>query len=382
MKIAGIIAEYNPLHDGHRYQLTKTKEALGADYIIVAMSGSFTQRGIPAFFDKFKRAEAALDAGADLVVELPTAISTGSSEYFAAGGVRLLDKLCINYLSFGSEAGDIKQLNEAADFLLNESDEFKTLLKNNLKKGLSFPLARSKAISELNPSISELISSPNNILGIEYIKAIKKYSTKVEPYTIRRLGQGYNDASSEEFIYPSSSRLRAEMINQNEENFLIQDDFSILLADRLRDFSNTLTDYADVSDDLALKIRKRIRNPFTFSSLADDLKSKDIAMTRVDRALIHIMLGIKQDEYDDIKNGAIAYARILGMKKSSSTLLKYIKENSDIKLITKPGSEIIKHSAEEVLWSKENRYYNIYRDTFYLKTGITLPDDYGMLVVE
>ena len=188
MKTVGIIAEYNPFHNGHKYQIEKAKELTGADYCIVVMSGNFVQRGTPAFMDKYLRAKAALTCGADLVIELPVHYAAASAEYFASGAVAILDRLgVIDYLCFGSECGNIEILSDIADVLISESDEFKNVLKQRLKEGVAYPKARNDAICAAAPHLTEyldVLNYPNNILGLEYIKALKKRKSNIAPCTI------------------------------------------------------------------------------------------------------------------------------------------------------------------------------------------------------
>ena len=213
MKTAGIIAEYNPFHRGHEYQIQYTKEKLGADYVIVTMSGDYVQRGTPALISKHLRAEMALRCGADLVLEMPVSVSTASAEAFAMGGVSLLDSLgVVDMLCFGSESGEISTLQKLAEILVKEPDEYKHLLKSFLSQGLSFPTARSQALTEylkavcrltkantvedsatFSSNAARILNTPNNILGIEYCKALLRLNSKIQPVTIRREGMGYHD---------------------------------------------------------------------------------------------------------------------------------------------------------------------------------------------
>ena len=213
MRTAGIIAEYNPFHRGHEYQIQYTKEKLGADYVIIAMSGDYVQRGTPALLAKHARADMALRCGADLVLELPVSVCTASAEAFAMGGVSLLDGLgVVDLLCFGSESGEISALKELAEILVEEPEKYKTLLRNFLSQGLSFPVARSQALTEYfkNPrnfsgddfdgvltplfnEVTRILNTPNNILGIEYCKALLRLGSSIRPVTVRREGMGYHD---------------------------------------------------------------------------------------------------------------------------------------------------------------------------------------------
>ena len=191
MKTAGIIAEYNPFHTGHQYHIEQTRAITGADFIIVVMSGDFVQRGAPAFLSKLVRTKMALLGGADLVLELPASCSCQSAEYFAYHGVSLLHALgCVDFLSFGSECGDITQLRQAADFLTMESDAYKKYLRSLLQSGCSYPTARAKAAAALHPEnagFSTILDSPNNILGIEYLKALKRLKSAILPVCLSSL---------------------------------------------------------------------------------------------------------------------------------------------------------------------------------------------------
>ena len=196
MRVVGVIAEYNPLHNGHIYHLEQAKRKTGASYCIVVMSGNFVQRGEPACTDKFTRAEWALQAGADLVIELPTVFANASAERFAEGGVRLLHAMgLVTDLAFGAEQGDIAKLSQLADYLAEEPPEFKSYLQYHLKMGESFPRARYEALQDMGADaelLSELVK-PNNILAMEYLRSIHKYAPEICPVPIERIGGGYND---------------------------------------------------------------------------------------------------------------------------------------------------------------------------------------------
>ena len=239
MKTAGIIAEYNPFHKGHEYQIRYTKEKLKADYVIVAMSGDYVQRGTPALISKHTRAEMALRCGADLVLEMPVSISTASAEAFAMGGVSLLDSLgIVDILCFGSESGEISALKELAEILVEEPEEYKKLLKSFLSEGLTFPAARSQALTEYfkNPrnfsgddfdgvltpllnEVTQILNTPNNILGIEYCKAILEQEAPMTPVPLPRVGAGHGQALAESghAQFASASALRALWAEQGAD---------------------------------------------------------------------------------------------------------------------------------------------------------------------
>lgn len=219
MKTAGIIAEYNPFHTGHEYQINYIKEKLRTDYVVIAMSGDFVQRGTPALFSKYVRAEMALRSGADLVLELPVSISSASAELFARGGVQLLDGLGVtDILCFGSECGDTDALMELAKILAEEPEAFQDALRRNLKDGMTFPKARSMALSAVFPEAEkyqQLLSSPNNILGIEYCKAILRENSSISPVSIKREGNDYHENTLFENHFPSASAIRNAILDFN-----------------------------------------------------------------------------------------------------------------------------------------------------------------------
>ena len=362
MKVVGIIAEYNPFHNGHKYLIGKAKEVTGADYAIVVMSGNFTQRGTPAIADKYLRTEMALLNGADLVIELPAHYACSSAEFFAMGAVTLLNKLgVVDYLCFGSESGDIANLHTVAKILADEPEEYKQQLKRFLKRGYSYPMARNQALEAPIPDFvnyEDVIKTPNNILGIEYLKALIRTNSSIAPYTIRSFGGGYHDYKLN-VAYSSAIAIRQSLMLGNSlariedqipkncrplllDNFkktypVFLDDFSTVLKYQLfTEAPNGFEKYADISSDLSDKIKKNIYKVDTINNFCDLLKSKDLTHARINRCLGHILLNIRQEEMDTLKaNGDIHYARVLGFVKESDALLSKIKKNTSIPLITK-----------------------------------------------
>ncbi len=368
MKTAGIIVEYNPFHNGHKYHIEKTREQTGCDFLVAVISGNYTQRGVPAVIDKYTRTKMALENGADLVLELPLFYAAGSAEYFAMGAVTLLDKLgVVDSLCFGSECADIYALSKIASILLEEPALYRSILQENLKKGLSFPKARSTALAAClpDPACAEAIISPNNILGIEYIKAIGKRTSSIQPYTIRREGAGYHDDMLLTDIFEDSPpKSSASAIRQSIDNeggisrirehvpesvyellrasylrsFPIKsDDFSLLLKYKLLLEENEgYTQYVDVLPDLSDKIKKNLYRFECFEQFCELLKSKDMTYSRISRCLLHILLDMKKDEFAHYaETDYIHYARILGLKKDAAELLHEMKICSSIPLISK-----------------------------------------------
>ena len=357
--ITGIIAEYNPFHNGHAYQIEQARLLTGCDFLVVVMSGDYVQRGAPAVFDKYTRARMALACGADLVLELPVACSCASAEFFASGAVSLLDGLgCVDFLCFGSESGDLQSLMEPARILAKESPVFQEALRRGLSLGLSFPAARKEAFRACasNPDILDL---PNNILGIEYLKALLQRESSIKPVTIKRKGQGYHDtlldsgfasaSGIRRFLKQEEAPLSAlpalkeslpdpvmEVLKDTLAHTLPvwDEDFSMLLRyELLRQSASDLTQYADISPDLGRRLKNCADKFSSFSEFVALVKTKDVTYTRITRALFHILLNLTGE---DTRNSvAMPYARILGFRKDHSRILGLLKENSRIPIIPK-----------------------------------------------
>jgi len=359
MKTVGIIAEFNPFHNGHKYLIENAKKNTGSDYVVVVMSGSFVQRGEPAFMYKYDRIKAALNCGADLVLELPFHYSTATAETFAFGGVSLLNGLnTIDFLAFGSECGQIEMLTKASNALLCPTDEYQSLLQSYLEEGLSYPAARSKALFEFK----DILDCPNNILGIEYLKAITKLSSKIIPFTILRNDSGYNNDNLSCTSFSSAKAIRkalfeCENIDSFDEirKFIPEEAMSnmldtyhisypISLDDMSEQFFITLlrstpeeiSALMDMNRDIANRIFKNINDFTSISEFITKLKTKELTYSRLSRAILHILLNTK-DITRDSKNELIPckYSRILGFKQSSRPLLHEIVGNSSIPLINK-----------------------------------------------
>lgn len=362
MKTVGIIAEYNPFHNGHAYQITQAKELTGADYCIVVMSGNFVQRGVPAVMDKFLRTRAALMNGADLILELPVHYATASAEYFASGAVALLDKLGVtDCLCFGSECGDLQMLSTLSDLLLSENEEYKKILKHQLNAGYSYPKARHNALCTVLPQSTEdldILRFPNNILGLEYLNSIKRRNSPMKPYTLPRIGSDYHDMCIDG-SYSSAQAIRESIISQGtislirkqvpasayelmEENYqktfpiLPEDISSMLFYKLISEQENGFDRYFDVSPQFSDRISRFLFTYGDYSSLCNALKSKNITYTKVARNLLHILLNIYQNDMDVFcKEDYIYYARMLGFRKAAEPLLSAIKSNTSIPLISK-----------------------------------------------
>ena len=380
MKTVGLITEYNPFHNGHAYHIEKAKMVTGADRVIVVMSGDFVQRGAPAVMPKHLRAESALLSGASLIIELPVCFATGSAEYFAQGSISLLNQLgCIDSICFGSECGDLHLLKEIAQILADEPIEYQAALKQALKEGASFPAARQEALNIYSDKYSEILASPNNILGIEYLKALAKIHSKMEPFTIKRIGAGYHDMDIDG-QFSSATAIRSDIyqladVNSSSESLPLThiqtqvpsschelmkknyqtrypvkaDDFSLLLkAKLLSETAGSLSHYLDMSPELANRIL-RLRNDYlSFEQFCDLLKTKELTRSRISRSFIHVLLGITNDWLTAMKAPA-PYARILGFRRDHADLLGILKRTSDIPLITSPARAVLADTAYQML---------------------------------
>lgn len=357
MKIVGLITEYNPFHAGHLYHMQQARELTGADYCVVLMSGSFVQRGEPAIFDKYLRTKTALLAGADLVLEIPAAFSTASAHEFAAYGVALLSAIGVDAAVFGSECGQIEILKQAAYALNHESAEFQERLRKGLKAGLTYPQARAKAL-EMEDTRASVLSSPNNILGIEYLRAAEDLHSPMEFYTISRKGSGYHEDTLADANFPSASAIRGIIRNSlSKDKDLLDilashlpavthpaytgavpvfvDDFSELLNAAVLQMQATFS-IADLSPELAARLAKPPYFPLSFEERIQALKTRQLTYTRVSRALLHLVLGMREEDISRWKEeGYALYARILGFRRQSSPLLSCLHKKSSIPLITK-----------------------------------------------
>ena len=385
MKVAGIIAEYNPFHKGHEFHIRKTKELTSADYVVVALSGDFLQRGEPSVMSKYIRTRQALAGGADLVLELPALYATASASLFAWGGISLLDRLGVtDTVSFGCEETDPGLLKGIAGILSEEPADYKQVLNDGLKKGLSFPAAREAALvscwkgDKADPEkISKVMSGSNNILALEYLKALKDTGSSMEPLMIERAGDGYNEGiSGSGFASASGIRERllqfflggegsdgsaaidpvrdhipaweAEMMEEmwGREFPISSDDLIYLIGEKIRHDKLTGADfmrYSDMTEELANRLSDLPVTWRSFDEVCKALKTKQYTYSRISRLLIHILLDITDDLYEPEGPG---YARVLGFRESASPLVKEIRERSAIPVITKPSE------AEDLLSGK------------------------------
>lgn len=330
MKTAGIIAEYNPFHNGHKYHIEETRKITGAEGIIVVMSGNFVQRGEYALCDKWARTKMALSGGADLVVELPCVYSCQSAEYFAKGAVSILESLKCDFLSFGTEAESTDEIIKLAEFLKNPPEDFEKKLSENMKNGVSYPRALAKALG------NDAVNSPNNVLAIEYIKQIKN----MKPVGIKRMGSlhdGKGSASDIRSIISNGENADKLMPCTSVEilkNTLLADCkiFESLVLYKLRTMTGEqIKNVPDVNEGLENRIMQMCHKYTNIEELCNAIKTKRYTMARIRRILTNALLGITKE---DIKKSP-EYIRVLGINKTGMEILSDLRGSTDIPIITK-----------------------------------------------
>jgi predicted nucleotidyltransferase len=414
VKIVGLIAEYNPLHNGHLYHIQKSKEITGADHVVIVMSGEYVQRGIPAIMPKSLRAEMAIKAGASAVFEIPLCYATGTAELFALGSVSLLNSFnCVDSIVFGSECNNIGKLSDLAHLFQNEPLEFKELLQQGIKEGLNYPAARTKAVAKIIDGSQDyvaILKEPNNILGIEYIKALNLLDSPITPLSISRKGAHEHDATlhpmyssatairsllayssskystyseGETFINTPFSSLFHELDHQIPDSCIdllkdyyqvkypiYQNDFSLLLKYKLINKTpKDLFQYMDVSMDLANRICKQLNNFFNYKQFGQLLKTKEITHSRINRALLHIMLGLKKKYVTEYRQGGYHfYTRLLGLEKGSQEVVSTIAKKSNLPMISNAlDSDNIGDLGKRMLYHDtlaSNLYNSVVTDKF------------------
>lgn len=430
MKIGGIIAEYNPFHNGHKYQIDKYKEDEGISHIVVAMSGNFVQRGGPAIVDKFSRAEMAIRNGADLVIEIPAYFSTQTAELYARGAILSLDSLkCLDSICFGSEEGSTKRLKEVAKILSGVKGNYEKDLSIFLAEKLAFPIAREKAIKK-NLALeiadkNDFLKLSNNILGIEYLKELIRLDSSMEAVTIKRVAVDHRSTVAKG-DFSSASSIRSsiiyykdylELINKKKSltKYLsvdedINDNYNHIITDMIdsvekylpvfscnkiidnikkdlipvdgADFygeicysilreENCLDKYFEVKNGLEYSIRKQAILSSGFEELISNLTSKNYSSSKIRRSIFNILLGIKKEDMDEIKEiKSIPYIRVLAFNKKGTEILKEIKNKSNSILISSPAkTRKIKEYSENPIFKKMFDFdilsSNIYYQNYY-----------------
>ena len=349
MKAVGIICEYNPFHLGHQWHLSEAKRLTGADAAVCVMSGAFVQRGEPALFEEYARAETAVRCGADLVLALPVPWAMASAQRFALGGVAILDGLGVcSHLSFGSECGDTALLTDVAEMLMRPETD--AALRETLSAGMSYAAARQSALEKLGVSGSSCLREPNDTLGIEYISALRKLKSSIKPCAVRRIGR--HDGGGEDIGFASASHIRsvilsggnlAGLVPRETEEILQRESASgrgpvtagaleNMMLYRLR----TMTDeeYAalpDGSEGLWMRLARYGRSEASVEAVLEQTKTKRYAMARLRRMVLAAFLGVTAEMQEKLP----PYTRVLAMNGTGAALLKTAKQRAKLPVITK-----------------------------------------------
>ncbi len=409
INVTGIVAEYNPFHNGHAYQIREARKITGADYCVAVISGDFVQRGEVSVFSKYLRTKMALLSGADLVLEIPSIFAVSSAEDFAAGSVALLDELgVVTHLCFGSETGESGNFMDAAKILAKEPAAFSEKLKEGLQNGLTWPQARVQALNEFMPDgeIAPLLDTPNNLLGVEYCKALIKRNSPITPVTVKRKGNGYH---SEELDgeTASASAIRKGIFTRDgdlsangsgDTAFLSQvpEEIRSLFQTELPLQANALSEmlnyrlltlnrdhvpfstFADVSKDLSDRLEHFLYEQESFEERIFQLKTRQYTYTRISRCLLHILLGITDEMILAGKAAGYApYARILGFRKDKADLLGKIKKHTRIPLVTKTAdaSRMLSGTAK-MLFEQDLYASHVRQSLLAAKTGQPVRNEY------
>lgn len=377
MEACGLITEYNPFHQGHLYHFEKSREKTGAECMIAVMSGNFLQRGEPAVIDKFHRAEAALQAGIDLVVELPFAFAVQNSDIFAKGATSILSMLHVSSLCFGSETGNITPFIESYKRYRDKQPVYQAKLKDTIATGLSFPEASRKAYEAIGLTSTGIdLTKPNNILGFSYIKSIHENRLKIEPFTIKRIHNDYHSSLLSGRI-SSATSIRKEIL---DKGFITEQTSLSLTADSTSALKNykTETDFwhnweayfpflqyriatmspkelrmiHGMEEGLEYRLKKTVRAASSFDDWMSRIKTKRYTWTRLQRLFSHLLVNSKKEEMDKLLHQGIPYVRILGMSANGQLYLNQIKKRMQVPLFSQlqqsdtPLAELEERAAE------------------------------------
>ena len=404
--ILGIVSEYNPFHNGHIHHLQVSKQLTKTDFTVAVMSGNFVQRGDTALVDKWTRTEMALKSGIDLVIELPTVYALSSAENFADGAVKILNSLgVVDFISFGSEIGEITPLIEVANILYKEPKEFSSLITAQLRSGLSYPKAREIALSQFfgsSQKYSSIVSNPNNILGVEYLKSLKKHKSHIRPLTIKRDYSDYNSTQEKNGIASATAIRTMIQSGKNVHRVIPYESYELLekcieegkiipglaifekeIIYTLRKMSlSEIAALPDVSEGLENKIKFAANNFNTLDELITNIKSKRYTQSRIQRILLYALLNISQKDINQSKR-VTPYIRVLGFNKHGKRIISAIAAaNPKLKIIVsvKKFMESSTDNALRNMISKDILATNIY--TLGYKNNPVANLDYTHKVVE
>lgn len=356
MKIVGIIAEFNPFHNGHKYLIQKAKQITNADIAICIISGNFTQLGNISIIDKFKRAKIAIENGADAIIELPTIYATASSQYFAFGAVNILNSLnCIDYLCFGSETANIDELSSIANKIITNEKEIWKIIEEELKEGISFASARQNAISSFLTTQELTVSSlSNNILAIEYIKSLIKLKSSIIPIAIKRNEQeNITSATSiRKMLYENNNNVYNYLPYKENyfEKIMFNDNFyKIVQYNIVSKGKEYIKNINEVTEGLENKIYNAINISNNYDEFIHNIKSKRYQLSKIKRILIYILLDISKEDFLQLNNSTNAYIHILTINSNiKNSLLSLINKKSKCKIFTSINDKILNSQSEIV----------------------------------
>mgnify|MGYP001252446053 CR=1 FL=1 len=380
MNIVGIVVEYNPLHNGHLYHLQNAKIKTNADLVIAVMSGSFLQRGEPALLSKWERTQLALQAGVDIVIELPYSYATQKAEIFAWGAVALLNEIGATHLCFGSEAGSLSPFLKTLESLKVHKDSYDQLLKAYINEGYSYPKSSALAFKKLGLDLKDLVdlSKPNNILGYHYIEAVQSLKTNMKVETLQRIQAGYHETEITHTHIASATAIRKALFSKSEKDSPAigsltpeytaklltlhknntqlrgwEHYFSLLKYRLITDSGEQLSRIYEAEEGLENRLKKMAINCSSYSEFMNAIKTKRYTWTRLQRLCTHILTGTTKTDMHAAQNKALPdYVRLLGMSTNGQRYLNKIKKEMRLPLITKiagqhiPGLEIDIRAAE------------------------------------
>lgn len=433
MAVAGIICEYNPFHEGHKYMIRKVREITGADTVVAVMNGDFVQRGAPAVVDKYTRARMALLEGADLVFELPVRYGISSAQDFAYGGILALESLSfVDFFCFGSErwlgseSGDVAVLEEAGRFFAGASGDlapFEAELARLVRSGMSYPAAREAAFwkavrqgswSEClcgksgggsdgaeflcdEPKSVDMVGrsdlfAPNNLLGMEYIKAAELLHSRMEPVAVRRAGMGYHERGAGGDGFLSATAIRDNMSGGDFSGipesargifaeyaasygcFLDSQPFWAACSYAIRSHWDELQRFKDVSAEIAGRFRACLYESVSFADFVSRCKAKHMTMTRICRCVFQVLLGVEKSTERERR---LPYIRLLGMRNEAAGCLRRARDAGETVVVARVSRDRERLDAEgRRKLEQDIRASDIYRGTVMAASGKRLPDEY------
>lgn len=401
MSNTAIIAEYNPFHNGHKYLIDTAKYETNSRHIFAIMSGNFVQRGSLSICSKYDRAAAAINGGLSAVFELPAYYALGSARDFAQGSIQLLNATrSVDYLAFGVENKDNQKFDQFSDLLAKESQTYQFSLREKLAKGISFPKARASALIEiLGEEVREFITLPNNNLALSYMVALKQSNSSIKPIMIERKNVAHHSKVANE-NFASASYIRTNIMKglpissfipeesyqkmaSSLESPLSNSDqsyLSLLISQILLDGSLEDKNIWELSPDFARRLNK-IKKPFLYEELCEYCHTKNLTRTHVERVLMHLILGMKESEANTIKANGLGYLNLLALDNQSSDLIKEMKENSELSIITKKAAYKPLSQADRYSWAMDKKAVKLYQNLLFYRWQKYIPSELESTVV-